>query len=91
MSKKVGSWQAALQPDRAEPFDELLDTERTPVREKVVQFAQSLVDHEQEAVSFLSYETQLVLRLLQTLAAGTAACGALHPAGEHSAAADRQP
>jgi transcriptional regulator with XRE-family HTH domain len=64
----------ALQPDRAEQFDELLGTggalavlvEQMPVREKVVQFAQSLVDHEQEAVSFLSYETQLVPGLLQT-------------------------
>jgi DNA-binding XRE family transcriptional regulator len=64
----------ALQPDRAEQFDELLGTkgalallvERMPVREKVVRFAQSLVDHEQEAVSFLSYETQLVPGLLQT-------------------------
>ncbi|MGK3939888.1 helix-turn-helix transcriptional regulator [Streptomyces caeruleatus] len=64
----------ALQPDRAEQFDELLDTkgalallvERMPVREKVVQFAQSLVDHEQEAMSFLSYETQVVPGLLQT-------------------------
>jgi hypothetical protein len=37
-----------------------------PVREKVVQFAQSLVDHEQEAVSLLSYETQLLPGLLQT-------------------------
>ena len=64
----------ALQPDRAEQFDELLETKgalallvaRMPVREKVVQFAQSLVDHEQEAVSLLSYETQLVPGLLQT-------------------------
>ncbi|KOU77037.1 DNA-binding protein [Streptomyces sp. MMG1533] len=64
----------ALQPDRADQFDELLGTggvlavlvEQMPVREKVVQFAQSLVDHEQEAVSFLSYETQVVPGLLQT-------------------------
>ncbi|MER5210691.1 helix-turn-helix transcriptional regulator [Streptomyces sp. NPDC002838] len=64
----------ALQPDRAEQFDELLGTggvlavlvEQMPVREKVVQFAQSLVDHEQEAMSFLSYETQVVPGLLQT-------------------------
>ncbi|MFJ9538672.1 Scr1 family TA system antitoxin-like transcriptional regulator [Streptomyces sp. NPDC101225] len=64
----------ALQPDRAEQFDELLDTKgalallvaRMPVREKVVQFAQSLVDHEQEAMSLLSYETLVVPGLLQT-------------------------
>ncbi|MFD7818931.1 Scr1 family TA system antitoxin-like transcriptional regulator [Streptomyces sp. NPDC059785] len=64
----------ALQPDRAEQFDDLLDTggllavlvANLPVREKVVQFAQGLVEHEQEAVSFLSYETQMVPGLLQT-------------------------
>ncbi|MFK4099168.1 Scr1 family TA system antitoxin-like transcriptional regulator [Streptomyces sp. NPDC019531] len=72
--RSIEQGRLALQPDRAEQFDELLDTkgalallvERMPVREKVVQFAQSLVDHEQEAVSFLSYETQLVPGLLQT-------------------------
>ncbi|KOV55630.1 helix-turn-helix domain-containing protein [Streptomyces sp. MMG1121] len=64
----------ALQPDRAEQFDELLGTggalavlvDRLPVREKIVQFAQGLVDHEQEAVSILSYQTQVVPGLLQT-------------------------
>ncbi|NEB03073.1 helix-turn-helix transcriptional regulator [Streptomyces sp. SID13726] len=64
----------ALQPDRADQFDELLETkgsltllvERMPVREKVVQFAQSLVDHEQEALSVLSYESLAVPGLLQT-------------------------
>ncbi|MEU8973725.1 helix-turn-helix transcriptional regulator [Streptomyces monashensis] len=63
-----------LQPDRAEQFDELLDTsgalallvKKLPVREKIVQFAQGLVDHEQEAVSVYAYETQLVPGLLQT-------------------------
>jgi transcriptional regulator with XRE-family HTH domain len=72
--RSIEQGRLALQPDRAEQFDELLETkgaltllvERMPVREKVVQFAQSLVDHEQEAVSFLSYETQLVPGLLQT-------------------------
>ncbi|KKD07280.1 helix-turn-helix domain-containing protein [Streptomyces sp. WM6386] len=64
----------ALQPDRTEQFDELLGTggvlavvvAQMPVRERVVQFAQSLVDHEQEAVSVLAYQTQLVPGLLQT-------------------------
>ncbi|MGN9761415.1 helix-turn-helix domain-containing protein [Streptomyces sp. SD31] len=64
----------ALQPDRAEQFDELLGTggvlavlvAKMPVREKIVQFAQGLVDHEQEAVSFLTYETLVVPGLLQT-------------------------
>ncbi|MDQ0907419.1 DNA-binding XRE family transcriptional regulator [Streptomyces canus] len=91
----------ALQPDRAEQFDELLGTkgalallvERMPVREKVVQFAQSLVDHEQEAVSLLSYETQLVPGLLQTKDYCRATFDSRYPAlgTEHSAAAGRQP
>ncbi|MER6352302.1 helix-turn-helix transcriptional regulator [Streptomyces sp. NPDC001634] len=64
----------ALQPDRAEQFDELLGTggalavlvTKLPVRERIVQFAQGLVDHEQEAVCILAYETQMVPGLLQT-------------------------
>ncbi len=64
----------ALQPDRAAQFDELLGTggvlsvlvAKLPVRERIVQFAQGLVDHEQEAVSLLSYEAQVVPGLLQT-------------------------
>ncbi|MFJ3666596.1 helix-turn-helix domain-containing protein [Streptomyces sp. NPDC090106] len=70
----VEQGRLALQPDRADQFDELLGTggalavlvDQMPVREKVVQFAQSLVGHEQEALSLLSYETQLVPGLLQT-------------------------
>ncbi|MEU5090666.1 helix-turn-helix transcriptional regulator [Streptomyces sp. NPDC021356] len=64
----------ALQPDRAEQFDELLDTggalavlvARLPVRDRIVQFAQGLVDHEQEAVSIYSYQSLAVPGLLQT-------------------------
>lgn len=64
----------ALQPDRAEQFDELLGTggvlavvvEKIPVREKVVQFAQSLVENEQEAVGILSYQSLSMPGLLQT-------------------------
>ncbi|MGW3285729.1 helix-turn-helix domain-containing protein [Streptomyces sp. NPDC001002] len=64
----------ALQLDRAEDFDELLDTggvlfvlvSKLPVRERIVQFAQGLVDTEQEAVGILSYEAQVVPGLLQT-------------------------
>ncbi|MYR59173.1 helix-turn-helix domain-containing protein [Streptomyces sp. SID625] len=64
----------ALQPDRAEQFDELLDTSgalavlvaRLPVRDRIVQFAQGLVDHEQVAVNILSYESLMVPGLLQT-------------------------
>ncbi|MEU8472848.1 helix-turn-helix transcriptional regulator [Streptomyces sp. NPDC029006] len=64
----------ALQPYRAEQFDEVLETggaltvllEKLPVRDRIVQFAQGLVDYEQEALSFLSYESLLVPGLLQT-------------------------
>ncbi|MFF9090222.1 DUF5753 domain-containing protein [Streptomyces sp. NPDC014991] len=55
--------------------------EKLPVRDRIVQFAQGLVDHEQEAVSILSYQTQMVPVLLQTreycLAAFDSRCPAL--------------
>jgi transcriptional regulator with XRE-family HTH domain len=78
----------ALQPDRAEQFDELLGTggalavlvEKMPVRERIVQFAQGLVDHEQEAVCILSYETQMVPGLLQTREYCLAAFDSRYPA-----------
>lgn len=64
----------ALQLDRAEQFDELLGTggvlaiavAKMPMRERIPTFAQGLVDIEQEAVSILSYETQMMPGLLQT-------------------------
>ncbi|WP_369392079.1 Scr1 family TA system antitoxin-like transcriptional regulator [Streptomyces sp. CG1] len=72
--RSIEQGRMALQPDRADQFDELLDTggalgvlvEKMPVREKIVQFAQGLVDHEQEAVSILSYQGLVVPGLLQT-------------------------
>ncbi|MFF4402619.1 helix-turn-helix domain-containing protein [Streptomyces sp. NPDC001480] len=72
--RSIEQGRLALQPDRAEQFDELLGTggvlavlvAKLPVRERIVQFAQGLVDHEQEAVSILSYETQVIPGLLQT-------------------------
>ncbi|MFC8712455.1 helix-turn-helix domain-containing protein [Streptomyces sp. NPDC057197] len=77
----------ALQPDRAEQFDELLGTSgalavlvaRLPLRDRIVQFAQGLVDHEQEAVSILSYATQMVHGLLQTREYCLAAFDARYP------------
>ncbi|MFE7840041.1 DUF5753 domain-containing protein [Streptomyces sp. NPDC057474] len=39
---------------------------KLPVRERIVQFAQGLVDHEQEAVCVLSYQSLVVPGLLQT-------------------------
>ncbi|MEU0053428.1 helix-turn-helix transcriptional regulator [Streptomyces sp. NPDC006309] len=78
----------ALQPYRAEQFDEVLETggalavllEKLPVRDRIVQFAQGLVDHEQEAVSILSYETQMVPGLLQTREYCLAAFDSRYPA-----------
>ncbi|MBW8792551.1 MAG: helix-turn-helix domain-containing protein [Streptomyces sp.] len=84
----VEQGRLALQPDRAEQFDELLGTggalavlvEKMPVRERIVQFAQGLVDHEQEAVGVLSYETQVVPGLLQTRDYCRAVFGYRYPA-----------
>ncbi|MEU3953841.1 helix-turn-helix transcriptional regulator [Streptomyces achromogenes] len=72
--RSIEQGRLALQPDRAEQFDELLNTggaltvvvARLPVRDRIVQFAQGLVDHEQEAVSILSYQSLAVPGLLQT-------------------------
>ncbi|MFI5552562.1 helix-turn-helix domain-containing protein [Streptomyces sp. NPDC051738] len=84
----------ALQPDRAEQFDELLGTggalavlvDQLPVREKIVQFAQGLVDHEQEAVSILSYQTQVIPGLLQTRDYCRAVFDYRHPAIQNETA-----
>ncbi|MEU9441817.1 helix-turn-helix transcriptional regulator [Streptomyces sp. NPDC048304] len=78
----------ALQPHRAEQFDDVLDTggalavllEKLPVRDRVVQFAQGLVDHEQEAVNILSYQAQMVHGLLQTREYCLAAFASRYPA-----------
>ncbi|MFG3010830.1 helix-turn-helix domain-containing protein [Streptomyces cinerochromogenes] len=72
--RSIEQGRLALQPDRAEQFDELLGTggalavvvAKLPVRDRIVQFAQGLIDHEQEAVSVLSYQSLAVPGLLQT-------------------------
>ncbi|MFG3102689.1 Scr1 family TA system antitoxin-like transcriptional regulator [Streptomyces sp. NPDC048182] len=72
--RSIEQGRMPLQPDRAEQFDELLNTggalsafvTRLPVRERIVQFAQGLVDHEQEAVGILAYQSLAVPGLLQT-------------------------
>ncbi|KOV95329.1 helix-turn-helix domain-containing protein [Streptomyces sp. NRRL B-3648] len=72
--RSIEQGRLALQPDRAEQFDELLDTggalavvvAKLPVRDRIVQFAQGLIDHEQEAVGILSYQSLAVPGLLQT-------------------------
>jgi transcriptional regulator with XRE-family HTH domain len=63
-----------LKPDLAEQLDELLDTKgvlavavaNVPERERFPAFAQDFVDHEQEALTLLSYQNQVVPGLLQT-------------------------
>ncbi|MFI9428625.1 Scr1 family TA system antitoxin-like transcriptional regulator [Streptomyces achromogenes] len=85
--RSIEQGRLALQPDRAEQFDELLNTggaltvvvARLPVRDRIVQFAQGLVDQEQEAVSILSYQTQMVPGLLQTREYCLAAFGSRYP------------
>ncbi|AGF66064.1 DNA-binding protein [Streptomyces hygroscopicus subsp. jinggangensis TL01] len=86
--RSIEQGRLALQPDRAEQFDELLDTggaltvvvAKLPVRDRIVQFAQGLVDHEQEAMSILAYETQMVPGLLQTREYCLAAFDSRYPA-----------
>ncbi|GGS59871.1 helix-turn-helix transcriptional regulator [Streptomyces griseoviridis] len=92
--RSIEQGRLALQPDRAEQFDDLLETggvlkvlvEKMPVREKIVQFAQGLVDIEQEAVGILSYETQVVPGLLQTEEYCRAVFEYRHPAIESETA-----
>ncbi|UXY30137.1 helix-turn-helix domain-containing protein [Streptomyces sp. HUAS TT20] len=86
--RSIEQGRLALQPDRADQFDELLGTggafavlvAKMPVRERIVQFAQGLVDHEQEAVSLLSYEVQVVPGLIQTRDYCRAVFGYRYPA-----------
>jgi transcriptional regulator with XRE-family HTH domain len=86
--RSIEQGRLTLQPDRAEQFDELLGTggvlavfvAEIPVQEKVVQFAQSLVDHEQEAVSILSYQSLAIPGLLQTRDYCRAVFGYRYPA-----------
>ncbi|MFF3456538.1 Scr1 family TA system antitoxin-like transcriptional regulator [Streptomyces sp. NPDC002730] len=64
----------ALKLDLAIALDELLDTKRAlqtavdkvPERERYPAFAQDFIDHEQEALTLLSYQNQVVPGLLQT-------------------------
>lgn len=77
-----------LKMDLAERLDEALDTkgalavavEKVPEREKFPAFAQDFVEYEQEAVTLLSYETQVVPGLLQTPEYAQAVFSCLHPA-----------
>ncbi|PNE38822.1 helix-turn-helix domain-containing protein [Streptomyces noursei] len=77
----------ALKIDLAEAFDEILDTkgalavavEKVPEREKLPAFVQDLVEHEEEALTLLWYESQVVPGLLQTPAYARALFSCLYP------------
>ncbi|MFE7774695.1 helix-turn-helix domain-containing protein [Streptomyces sp. NPDC057445] len=76
-----------LKLDLAIALDELLDTkralqiavEKVPERERFPAFAQDFVEHEQEAVTLLSYQTQAVPGLLQTEDYARAVFSCLYP------------
>lgn len=76
-----------LQLDLAILLDELLDTKgalavavaRVPQRERYPAFVQDFMDYEQEAVSLLSYENQVVPGLLQTESYARAVFNSAYP------------
>jgi transcriptional regulator with XRE-family HTH domain len=76
-----------LKLDLAEVIDELLETERAlqtavakvPERERFPAFAQDFVGHEQEALTLLWYESQVVPGLLQTEEYARAVFACLYP------------
>ncbi|MEV0574502.1 helix-turn-helix transcriptional regulator [Streptomyces sp. NPDC050392] len=76
-----------LQFDLAGQLDELLDTKgalqvavtRVPQKERFPAFVQDFVEYEQEALTLLSYENQVVPGLLQTEAYARAVFNSLYP------------
>ncbi|MGW1791724.1 helix-turn-helix domain-containing protein [Streptomyces tubercidicus] len=73
----IGSIEQGRRPlklDLAETLDELLETKgvlavavaKVPEREKLPAFVQDLVEHEEKALTLLSYQNQVVPGLLQT-------------------------
>lgn len=76
-----------LQADFAAQLDELLDTKgvlqvavaKVPQRERFPAFAQDFVEYEQEAVTLLSYQNQVVPGLLQTEGYARAVFVSLYP------------
>ncbi|MFE6691914.1 Scr1 family TA system antitoxin-like transcriptional regulator [Streptomyces sp. NPDC057743] len=77
----------ALKLDLAETFDEVLDTKgalavavrKVPVREKLPAFVQDYLEYEEEALTLLWYENQVVPGLLQTEAYVRAVFDCLYP------------
>ncbi|REK89418.1 XRE family transcriptional regulator [Streptomyces inhibens] len=86
----IGSIEQGRRPlkiDLAETFDELLDTKgalaiavrKVPVREKLPAFVQDYLEYEEEALTLLWYENQVVPGLLQTEAYIRAVFHCLYP------------
>ncbi|WP_336050106.1 helix-turn-helix domain-containing protein [Streptomyces sp. CA2R101] len=86
----IGSVEQGRRPlklDLAETMDEVLGTKgalavavaKVPEREKLPAFVQDLVEHEEEALTLLSYENQVVPGLLQTEPYARATFDSLYP------------
>ncbi|GAA2580412.1 helix-turn-helix domain-containing protein [Streptomyces tubercidicus] len=86
----IGSIEQGRRPlklDLAETLDELLDTKgvlavavaKVPEREKLPAFVQDLVEHEEKALTLLSYQNQVVPGLLQTEPYAQATIDSLYP------------
>ncbi|MFG2920053.1 helix-turn-helix domain-containing protein [Streptomyces sp. NPDC048305] len=86
-----------LQADLARQLDDLLGTKgvlsvavaKVPQRERFPAFAQDFVEYEQEAVTLLSYQSQVVPGLLQTEAYAHAVFASLYPPLEKEELAER--
>lgn len=86
-----------LQADFARRLDELLDTKgvlevavaKVPQKERFPAFVQDFVEYEQEAVTLLSYENQVVPGLLQTEAYAEAVFKSLYPPLETEEVSER--
>ncbi|MER0482808.1 helix-turn-helix transcriptional regulator [Streptomyces sp. Edi2] len=90
----IGSVEQGRRPlklDLAETMDEVLGTKgalavavaKVPEREKLPAFVQDLVEHEEEALTLLSYQNQVVPGLLQTEPYARATFASLYPPLEH--------
>ncbi|MFE4213380.1 helix-turn-helix domain-containing protein [Streptomyces sp. NPDC056844] len=87
----------ALQADFAAQLDELLETKgalgvavaKVPQKERFPAFVQDFVEYEQEAVTLLSYENQVVPGLLQTEEYARAVFASLYPPLEDSGLEER--
>ncbi|KPC67092.1 helix-turn-helix domain-containing protein [Streptomyces chattanoogensis] len=96
----IGSIEQGRRPlkiDLAETLDELLDTKgvlavavsKVPEREKLPAFVHDLVEHEEEALTLLWYESQVVPGLLQTEAYARALFSYLYPPISNGLAEER--